>query len=658
MSPARPANSDVEPLIVAVQMNTEADSGQEQAADAALDQFDQTTTLGNIGCEQSPTSDINTTPYTQRQNSPSVAFPSTGRTWVNNVPQTSNEKLSTQRIRVNGSPVSVSLSKPLSNYTSLLKDRIQWYGNWRLGWEPRWGPIQPQIEGIRKVAKPFLPQCGIDPHNFKVDTFQQGMWNKIFLISSTNKQTGAITERIFRIPLPVNPWFKMQSEVATMEYVRTTTKIPVPKIFFFESSMENALGFEWMIMEKMNGRTFRDAEDSISQQANLHLHKTIAEWVHQFSMLEFNQIGSLYREWDPRSDKYLDFSLGPVTSDCFLGPWRIEREVFRGPFRNEAEFYRAVIELNLEDVLDHRQQERARLALAKDDGIEPISKQNSRNEDVGDGTIEDDFSSKGSSLELIPKQSNINEDVANVTIEDDFSSKQSSFSIISNSETANTVYPSMEAFEPSGVRKTCFSLFSVLPLLEDRLLKGQRKYILHHFDISKDNVLVNDVGEAIALLDWENMTTVSPSQIYPWPSIMDPTGHEAPEPWQGEGPKPAWYLAAERDYNSSLAADLFMSRLAQLNSSWPQAKEGKQNFKNEFEQDLNELGSLVRIIHAGWAEMDICEKIKKYYEMFQPIPPVSVRSTLMRKLRMLRNADRQKIFPIWRAGISKRTSMF
>jgi hypothetical protein len=390
-----------------------------------------------------------------------------------------------------------------------------------------------------------------------------------------------------------------------------------------------------MIMERMNGRTFRDAEDSISQQANLHLHKTIAEWVHQFSMLEFNQIGSLYREWDPRSDKYLDFSLGPVTSDCFLGPWRIEREVFRGPFRNEAEFYRAVIELNLEDVLDHRQQERARLALAKDD-----------------------FSSKGSSFELIPKQSNINEDVANVTIEDDFSSKQSSFSIISNSETANTVYPSMEAFEPSGVRKTCFSLFSVLPLLEDRLSKGRRKYILHHFDISKDNVLVNDVGEAIALLDWENITTVSPSQIYPWPSIMDPTGHEAPEPWQGEGPKPAWYLAAERDYNSSLAADLFMSRLAQLNSSWPQAKEGKQKFKNEFEQDLADLGSLIRLIHAGWAEMDICEKIKKYYEMFQPIPPVSVRSTLMRKLRMLRNSERQNIFPNWRAGISKRTSKF
>jgi hypothetical protein len=232
MSPAKPVNSDVEPLIVAVQMNKEADSGQEQAADAALDQFDQTTTSGNIGCEQSPTSDINTTPYTKRKNSPSVAFPLTGHTWANTVPQASNEKLSIQSIRVNGSPVSVSLSKPLSNYASLLKDRIKWYGNWQLGWEPRWGPIQPQIEDICKVAKPFLAQCGIDPHNFKVDTFQQGMWNKTFLISSTNKQTGAITERIFRIPLPVNPWFKMQSEVATMEYVRMTTKIPVPKIFF------------------------------------------------------------------------------------------------------------------------------------------------------------------------------------------------------------------------------------------------------------------------------------------------------------------------------------------------------------------------------------------------------------------------------------------
>ena len=241
------------------------------------------------------------------------------------------------------------------------------------------------------------------------------MWNKLYLIASKNERTGVITERIFRIPLPVYPWFKIQSEVATMNYVRKETSIPIPKVYVFESSMENALGFEWMIMEKIDGRTFRDAKKSISQPMRVNLNRTIAEWVDRLSRLQFDRIGSLYREWDPSKPNYLGFKLGPVTSDYLLGPWRTEKEVFRGPFRNEAQLYRSVLELNLADIGDSRHWDLAQRAWAEEQGSVLVSEQGDEDE----------------------------------------------------SRIPTTVYGSEEAFGSSGVKDACFSLLGLLPSIED-----------------------------------------------------------------------------------------------------------------------------------------------------------------------------------------------
>jgi hypothetical protein len=62
------------------------------------------------------------------------------------------------------------------------------------------------------------------------------------------------------------------------------------------------------------------------------LNMTVAGWVDQLSRLQFDSIGSLYCEWNPTADNYLEFKLGPVAADYFLGPWRMERQAFQGPF--------------------------------------------------------------------------------------------------------------------------------------------------------------------------------------------------------------------------------------------------------------------------------------------------------------------------------------
>jgi hypothetical protein len=56
---------------------------------------------------------------------------------------------------------------------------------------------------------------------------------------------------IARIARRFMPRLKTESEVATMEYIRTYTSIPVPTVYFYDSNPYNRLGGEYIIMSKV-----------------------------------------------------------------------------------------------------------------------------------------------------------------------------------------------------------------------------------------------------------------------------------------------------------------------------------------------------------------------------------------------------------------------
>jgi hypothetical protein len=51
------------------------------------------------------------------------------------------------------------------------------------------------------------------------------------------------TVYLFRITLPVCPFYKTESEVATLKYIRINTDIPVATVVDWDSSANNDLGF-------------------------------------------------------------------------------------------------------------------------------------------------------------------------------------------------------------------------------------------------------------------------------------------------------------------------------------------------------------------------------------------------------------------------------
>jgi len=101
---------------------------------------------------------------------------------------------------------------------------------------------------------------------------------------------------IARVARRFVPRRKTESEVATMEYIRTYTSIPVPDVYFYDSNPYNRLGGEYIIMSKANGVPLSSAYQSLSHKSLLALLDNLASIIIPLFAHRFSSIGSLYNE--------------------------------------------------------------------------------------------------------------------------------------------------------------------------------------------------------------------------------------------------------------------------------------------------------------------------------------------------------------------------
>jgi aminoglycoside phosphotransferase len=97
-----------------------------------------------------------------------------------------------------------------------------------------------------------------------------------------------------RVSLPVDPFFKTESEAATLAYVGRHTSIPVPKVIAYDSSSNSKLGFEWMLLEKIEGVPLSSIWEKMPFDSKVSLTVEITNLQAQLDNLHFTQIGSLY----------------------------------------------------------------------------------------------------------------------------------------------------------------------------------------------------------------------------------------------------------------------------------------------------------------------------------------------------------------------------
>ncbi|CAI7617968.1 unnamed protein product [Penicillium glandicola] len=132
------------------------------------------------------------------------------------------------------------------------------------GSEPRW-TLEPDIVAIKQTIQSLRPSSTVE-----VVFLVQGAFNKIYNVSIDDEPF------IMRIALPVDPCYKVVSEVATMDWVRRITSLPIPRVITYQASRDNLIGFEWMLMTKMPGRPVRDILQSLSFDVKARLVRELA----------------------------------------------------------------------------------------------------------------------------------------------------------------------------------------------------------------------------------------------------------------------------------------------------------------------------------------------------------------------------------------------
>ncbi len=183
----------------------------------------------------------------------------------------------------------------------------------------------------------------------------RGSFNLAYNITAETVIAAFHQEYIFRVSLPIWPYYKVESDVATTEFVRHANNIPVPIIYAFDSNPDNKLCFEWMLMEKVQGTPLKDVWDTMEFDTKQRLVRDIAGWMTELSRFKFNKIGSIFMRYRQR---HIDFYVGPMIHELLFEGDRLLHEVDRGLFRSVQALYNVILDLTERHVNDPRRRVR------------------------------------------------------------------------------------------------------------------------------------------------------------------------------------------------------------------------------------------------------------------------------------------------------------
>ena len=128
----------------------------------------------------------------------------------------------------------------------------------------------------------------------------------------------------------------LESEIATMRYVRENSRIPVPEVYGYDTSFTNPLGHPYMFLELVVGTAAMWATMSCTLDQRHKLIRNMAGILNELSTLTFPEIGQL---------RYSAARPGEVV----VGPLVSHRGEIIGPFSASTEYYHSRARL----IVDH-----------------------------------------------------------------------------------------------------------------------------------------------------------------------------------------------------------------------------------------------------------------------------------------------------------------
>ena len=355
---------------------------------------------------------------------------------------------------------------------------------WRYDWFQNLSPhcIQdPDIHHIQEIARPYVNSIDPGSQILSVDLLARGSFNRAYNITTENVTTGSRQEYVFRVSLPVWPYYKVESDVATTEFVRLTTKIPVPVIYAFDSNPNNTLGFEWMLMEKVQGMPLGDVWDTMDFDAKQGLTRIIASWMVELSRIKFSKIGSIFMRY---RESQLEFYIGPLIHERLHEGDRLLHEVDRGPFQSIQHLYDAMLDMSEKYFND-------------------LSN-----------------SARHAQEESVSTESGIDKDPSRPDSEDAMLTRADADDRKNEAQNGFLEYTlSILPEELQSYRAMLPDLCALLPASEPL------STMLTHPDLLQANIFVDNAGAPIALIDWERARLEPIALVDVYPKYLD---------WDGE----------------------------------------------------------------------------------------------------------------------------
>ena len=118
-----------------------------------------------------------------------------------------------------------------------------------------------------------------------------GTFHKAFLVLLNDGR-----EVVARIARRFMPRLKTESEVATINYLRLHTLIPVPSIYHWDANPYNRLGHEYIIMSKAPGVPLHRVFHRLKDDELDALLRNLATLIVSLSTHRFSHVGSLYQK--------------------------------------------------------------------------------------------------------------------------------------------------------------------------------------------------------------------------------------------------------------------------------------------------------------------------------------------------------------------------
>jgi hypothetical protein len=167
------------------------------------------------------------------------------------------------------------------------------------------------------------------------------------------------TTAIARLPYPCTlpQSFGIASEVATMQFLRLHG-IPIPQLYAWASSAENAVGSAYMIMAKVEGQELEHIWYGMSVSERMTMMEKIVEMEQRLFQIQLPASGSIYHKIFLDSQEGIDqvpietaytgeneFSIGPSNEYLWWYGHRDVMPVNRGPCQSIRESAKAGVVL-------------------------------------------------------------------------------------------------------------------------------------------------------------------------------------------------------------------------------------------------------------------------------------------------------------------------